>query len=484
MAAPVGLARRTLSGGALFFFSVGASAPMTVLAGGMVTTFASTGIVALPAAFALITVALVLFTVAYVAMSRHVPHAGPFYAHVARGLGPTAGLVAAPVALIGYLAIGTSLYGLLGAVIAGLLGGAWWAWALGAWTVIALLGVLHVAVNARLLALLLVAEIGVVLLVDVAAFGHPAGGAVSLAPIQPGNLLHAGAGGALALTVAAFVGYESALAYGEEARGHRALSRATMGSLLFIGALYTVSSWALAVAFGPDQVVEAARDGSGSPIAIVDVHYGRAIGAVASLLLVTSVFAAMLSFHHTAARYVFGLSRERLLPAGLGRIGRGARAGAPIGGSVVHSAVGLAVILACAIAGADPIAVLFTQLSTVAAISIMALMVATCGAALRFYRRGGGTNEGGWTRVGAPLLGAGSVGAILTITVANLDSLLGTAPGSPATWILPGVVVLAGLGGLVWAAVVRSRPDVYRGVGRGEPEPLAELEHHLAGVDV
>ena len=105
MTAPIGLARRTLSGSALFFFSVGASAPLTVLAGGVVATYAGTGIVGVPAAFPLITVALVLFTVGYVAMGRYVPHAGPLYAHVARGLGPARGLAAAAIALLAYNAI-------------------------------------------------------------------------------------------------------------------------------------------------------------------------------------------------------------------------------------------------------------------------------------------------------------------------------------------------------------------------------------------
>lgn len=105
MTAPIGLARKTLGGGALFSFSVGASSPLTVLAGGVVATYASTGVVGVPAAFPLLAIALALFTVGYVAMSRQVPHAGPFYAFVARGLGPVRGIAAAPVALLAYNAI-------------------------------------------------------------------------------------------------------------------------------------------------------------------------------------------------------------------------------------------------------------------------------------------------------------------------------------------------------------------------------------------
>jgi amino acid transporter len=485
MTAPVGLARRTLSGGALFFFAVGASAPMTVLAGGVVATYAGTGVVAVPAAFPIITVALALFTVSYVAMARYTPHAGPLYAQAARGLGPARGLAAAPLALLAYNAIQASLYGLLGVVVSGLLGGAWWAWALAGWAGVGLLGVLNVTVNARLLALLLVAELGVVVLFDLAAFAHPAGGTVSVAPLLPGNLLRSDAGGVFGLSVAAFVGYESALAYGEEARGHTAVARATFGSLLFIGTLYAVSSWAMAVAVGPDRVVDRARaPGAGIPIEVLAAQYGPAVALLGSLLLVTSIFAAMLSFHHTVARYVFVLSRERVLPAALGRIGRGARAGAPVGGSLTQSAVALAVLVVCLLGRVDPLTGLFTQLSTVAAIGVMTLMVLACVAALRFYRRGGGGNDSTWIRVVAPTVGAGAVGAILVTTLVHLDSLLGTRPGAPANWVLPGVVAATVLIGLGWSRAVRRRPEVYRGVGRGEPEPLAELEHHFTGVDI
>jgi amino acid transporter len=479
MTAPVGLARRTLGGGSLFFFAVSASAPMTVVAGGVVATYASTGVVAVPAAFPIITAALLFFSVGYVALARYVPHAGPLYAHVARGLGPAPGLAAAALALLGYIAIGCSLYGLIGSVVSSLFGGEWWGWALAACGAVAILGSLHIGVNAKVLAALLAGEIAVVVLFDLAAFIHPFEGALSFEPLLPANLIRDGIGGVLGLTVAAFIGYESALAYGEEARDHRAVARATLGSLLFIGLLYAASSWAMAVAVGPSRVVEVARSPDAAiPFAVVSTHYGMLVGALCIILLVTSVFAALLSFHHTAARYIFVLSRERVLPAALGRIGRGAAAGAPVGGSLLQSSVALVVIVVCAAAGADPLATLFTQLSTLAAIALLTLMLVVCLAVLRFYRRGGGTNESTWVRVVAPFLGALALAAILATTVANLRAIAGVP------WLIPAIVVGCGLAGLVWGLVVRHWPDRGNSVGRGEPEPLAELEQRFAGVDV
>ncbi|HEY0697730.1 MAG TPA: amino acid permease, partial [Micromonospora sp.] len=200
---------------------------MTVLAGGVVATYASTGVVGVPLSFLLLCAALALFTIGYVAMSRHVPHAATFYAFLARGLGRVWGVGGAALALLAYNCIQISLYGLFGVTLAGLAGGAWWMWALLGWLGVAVLGILHVNVNVRVLAVVLVVEIALLTLMDLTAFADPAGGSVSFAPLMPGNLLVDGLGGVLALGVAAFVGYESAPIYSEEARDHRAVSRAS-----------------------------------------------------------------------------------------------------------------------------------------------------------------------------------------------------------------------------------------------------------------
>jgi len=89
----------------------------------------------------------------------------------------------------------------------------------------------------------------------------------------------------------------------------------------------------------------AADPTSGLPFSILEQHYGKPLAYVATLLLITSIFGAMLSFHNGVGRYVFGLSREGVLPQVFSRVGLSAnRAGAPIGGSVPQSAVALLVL--------------------------------------------------------------------------------------------------------------------------------------------
>ena len=483
-----GLARRSVSGWGLWLFAVSASAPLTVLVGGVMATYAGTAVVAVPLSFLVLVAALAVLTVGYVAMSRHVAHAAPFYALLAHGLGRMWGVAGAAVALVGYNAIEIAMYGLLAATLAALFGGPWWVWAAVGWAAIAVLGVLRVDIGAGLVAVLLLAEIGVIVLFDIGAFTHPDAGHIAAAPLLPDRLLVDGIGGVFAFGIAAFVGYESGPAYSEEARTGRIVGRATFAALCFLGPFYAVSSWALAVAVGPDHVGAASRADPRLPLTILADTYGAfgpIVAGLGTMLLVTSIFAAMLSFHSTAARYVFGLARERVLPAALARtgIGAGARRDAPIGGSLVQSGCAAVVVAVFAVLAADPITMLFTWLASVAAVAVLGLLVAASLAALRWFRRGGGTNEGPAVRVVAPILAIVVGMGVLGTTVANLHTLLGVPPGSPLAVLIPGIVAAAGLAGLGWASVLRyHRPDIYAGIGCGRPHPLAVPDRRLADV--
>jgi amino acid transporter len=465
-------------------FAVGASSPMTVLAGGVVATYAGTGVLGVPLSFLVLAAALALLTVGYVAVSRHVGHAATCYAVLAHGLGRAWGVAGAAVALVAYNAIQISLYGLVGVTLAGWIGGPWFAWAGLVWLLIAVLGVRHVQLSARVLAGALIAEIAMIVLFDLGAFTHPVGGFVSAAPLSPARLFVDGVGGVLALGVAAFVGYESGPVYAEEVRGGEALvGRATFATLGFLGVFYAVSSWALAVAVGPNRVVDEARDPNGGlPFSVLARLFGPAVSAAAMVLLVTSIVAAMLSFHNGVARYLFALGRERVVPAWLTRH---AGSGAPIGGSLVQSATAAAVIVAVAVIGIDPFAGMFTWLSAVGAVGVLGLLVAASWAAVCFFRAGGGRNEGVWTRRVAPSLGMLVGVGVLATMVINLDSLLGLPSGSSLGWAVPGMVVAAGFAGLGWGLVLRRRrPMVYAGIGHGRPHPLAVLDQRLAEIEV
>lgn len=481
-----GLARRRMNGGALWLLQVGASSPMAVLAGGIVAMYATTGVVGVPPSFLLVGGALGLLVVGYVAMSRHVPHAAPGYALLAHGLGQRWGLVGGALALVSYTAIQNSLYGLFGATLSGLVGGSWQVWAVLAWLLIAVAGVLNVVLSTWIVAVVLIAELGAIGTFILAAFAHPAGGRVDFTPWSIDALWTDGLGGVCAFAVAALLGVDTAPVYGEEAKNNLSVRRATIGALLFLPILYALSAWALPVAVGTDQVVDIARDpDSGLPFAVLDRAYGGGLSLLATMLLVTSILIAMLSFHNSIARHIFALGRERVLPVGLSLVGTGARAGAPIGGSLLQSAATVVVVGGFALTGADPLTVLFTWLSAGAALGVMVMLVLISISSVVYFRAGRGAHESTWVRSIAPVLGAAAGTAVVAVIATNQSSLLGITPGSPLSLVLPAAVLVTVGAGLVWGGVLRRvAPDVFRGIGRGRPDPLALPEPRLADLNV
>jgi amino acid transporter len=477
VAPPAGFRRLSLTGWGLFFFAVSASAPMTVLIGGIVGAFAVTGVAQVPAAFVLLTALLLLVWVGHVGMARHVRHSGPLYAHVAQGLGAVPALGAVPVVLLAYNAIQGCLFGLLGQTLSDFGLGPWWVWGLIAWAAMALLGLGQVTVTARMLAFLLGIELVVV--GTFAVFGVADATSLSLAPLSVTSMFgQDGVGSVLALTVACFVGAETTLAFAEEAVSHKTLVRASFGSLVFLGLLYTLAAWAVTAVTGAGNVgPAAASDGVNIVFNVVADHLGLLGVILAEMFLVTSIFAAGLSFHQTISRYVFTLARERLLPAKLGFLTP--RTGAPVGGSLAQSAVGLGIIVVTAVGGYSPMGMFYT-LAALAAVGIMSLLALNGWASSAYFaRRRRGPGGVAALRL-LPALGGLGMAAVVVTTVGNLHAMTGAAPGSWQVWLLPGLVATTAFGGLIWGAiVVATRKDIAKRIGRGETEPLAVLDAHL-----
>src|SRR5690625_3661045 len=108
------LDRRRLSTASLVFIIIAASAPLTVLAGGVPTNYAVAGLLGVPQTYLVMGLILLFFAVGYTAMSREIQNAGAFYAYVTEGLGNRQGIAAAILALVSYNMMQIGLYGLFG----------------------------------------------------------------------------------------------------------------------------------------------------------------------------------------------------------------------------------------------------------------------------------------------------------------------------------------------------------------------------------
>ncbi|GIF01111.1 APC family permease [Paractinoplanes rishiriensis] len=483
---PKTLARYTIGGGGLFTAAVVASSPQTVLVGGIPTMYRTTGVASVPLSFLIVMVVIGLLAVGYVRVGRRVKHGAPFYAQLVHGASPWAGLVAAGVAFVGYNALQISLYPLLGTTLAGLFGGIWWWWAAGAWLVVFWLGRHPGAVNAKLLGVLLALELAVIVLFIAAGFSRPASGSISMQVFAPGGLLAAGSvASVVVFAVAAFAGLETVLAYAEEAKTSRALEWAAGTSIAVCGILYCLASWAYGGWVGLDQLADATADDNRQPLALLDAVFGPGILELATLLLVTSVLAAMGALSAAVARYVFALSREGVLPASWGTVSRGAAGGAPLGGSTVQAVTAALVLGVFLAVGADPLGVVFPWLSTIGAFCVLLLLTASSWSALNFFDRGRGGADSVLVRRVFPF--AGGIAGVLAVVfmASSLGALLGTPPGSPLPWLIAVPIGAAALAGLAAGSWLRAyRPEIYDGLGLGVPAPERVLDDDLAEIEI
>ncbi|KAB1116867.1 APC family permease [Micromonospora aurantiaca] len=466
----VALARRTLTPTGLWVFGAAASAPMVVLAGGIVATYATTQVTALPLVFVLVAAVVALLAAGYTAMARQVGHPAAYYGILANSLGRGWGVAAGLVALVAYNSIQISLYGLVGATLAGQLGGAWWVWAGLALAVIGAFGVRAIVLSTRVLVAVLAVSLLIVAAFVLAGVGQPADGGLSWAGFDASGLAVSGVGGAVAFCVAALMGVDAPGSMVEEAVDRRSVGRATIGAVVVLGGVYALAAWAMGVAVGPDAVGEVAADpAAGLPFSILE-RLGGGWVVLAELVLILAIVTSKLVFHNVVARYVFALAREGVLPAGLARTGSTTRVSAPRGGSLTQTAIASVVVGAFALAGADPIAVMFTWLSTLGAMGLLCLLLAASVAAMTAPASVRGPQAGAWEWRLAPALGVLGGLVLLALMVGNAGSLLGAEPGSLYPFLLPAILAATAVLGAVWAGHLRqSRPEVYAGIGRGTP---------------
>jgi amino acid transporter len=512
MSSPIGgpaLKKDTLGVPSVVFFVISAAAPLTVIAGIITIGYAVVGVQGLPVAYIVMPVILAIFAIGYVAMSRHISNAGAFYTYITHGLGRPLGVGSAWMSLLAYNGLQVGLYGVVGAAAAGPLEQFfgittdWWVVALVVWAIVAILGVLRVDVNGKVLAVLLCAEIIIVAIYDFAYLSKPSEAGLSLATLNPSALFgteggYAAVGAVMVLAFLGFTGFESSVVFSEESKNpKRTIAMATFLSLLIIGVLYALSAWAMSVATGPDNIGPAIG-------AVMEENNGDAVGFIfglaaerlapvfvdiGSVLFVTSVLAAAISFHNTVARYTFALGRERVFPVALGSTGR--RSGAPIGGSLVQSLIGLVVIVLFIVFNLDPVLQLFYLGGNGGGFGIMVMVTLTSLAIIFFFAKDQ-RGESVLARVIAPAIAFILLAAIVYFAVDGFNNLIGVPDSEPIAWIIPAAFPAVGLLGVLYALILKgARPDVYRSIGLGantstglsaqskvDAEPGAVASHH------
>ncbi len=448
-----------LGTGTIVFLVTSAAAPMAAIAGsGSLAILLGNG-AGVPGAYVIACAILLLFSVGYTAMAQQVRKAGGFYTFTERGLGRTVGGASAFVALFGYNAMLMGIYGLFGAASDLLLNGTfgivlpWWVYSAIALAVVAWLGYRQIDLSAKVITVLVLLEYAIVLVLDLAigAQGGPEGG-LTLVPFATSNVFGGSLTIALLFVFGAFVGFEATTIYSEEAREpERTIPRATYISVLLIGAFYTLTSYGMVIGGGPSKVVDAVgglQDPTSFLFVLGESYLGSKFTLLMRVLFVTSVFASLVAFHNSAARYCFVLGRDGLLPGSLGTTHHAH--GSPHVGSVTQTVLAAVVVAAFALAGQDPILALFSWLTGVGTLAIIGVMAAASFAVAVFFARQGAAAG---KHVITPIAAGVILAILFVLTVLRFDVL--TGPLNLMTIILPLLIPAFGIAGAVMGRSAR-----------------------------
>ena len=477
------LAKNRLGVAGIVFFVVAAAAPLVGMTGAVPIAIALGNGAGAPGAYLVAGIVLLLFSVGYSTMSHHVTNTGAFFAFVGRGLGPIPGVASAFVSLLAYLAVQLAIYGFFGAVAAGQLNDklgtnlAWWAWCLIAWAVVAVLSILQVDIGAKVLGVLMGVEILSLVITAVAVILQGGGpdGLDFAASFAPSNIfaggLNGGAGIALAFAFASYIGFEATAIYAEETKNpKRAVPIATYTAVTLIAALFAITSWAIVSGVGSQNVVDNVMTISSNLSSPEQVLYsvatefvGSWMATLMSWLVLSSLFAGLLAFQNSAARYFFSLGRARVLPRGLDRVNKH---GAPIYGALATAAISGVVIVLFAATHQDPVTTMFSWFSALAVLAILLVEALVSLAVIVYFRR----ESHWWKTITAPILSI--IGLVLAyyLVMARFGLLAGTVADGvdPTTqtfglsalgWFLVLLPVIALVIGLVVGQLRRSEEN-------------------------
>jgi amino acid transporter len=452
----------------IVFFVVAASAPLVGMTGAVPVAMLAGNLTGTPGTYLAVGLALLLFSVGYAAMSNKVTNAGAFFAYVGKAFGPKAGVASAFASIVGYITIQLAIYGFFGGLMAGQMASIgidvpWWAWTLIAWALVTGLSLLSVDVGAKVLGVLMIAEVLSLLIVAGAILvnGGPDKGVNLAASFSPDNILMGGiaggAGIAIAFAFASFIGFEATAIYGEESKDpKRTVPKATYWAIGIITALFAIVSLAMVTGMGastlPDKIIEFSSiegvplaNPAGVLFALSDQYVGSWLTQIMSWLVVSSLFAGLLAFQNATSRYFFAMGRAGVLGKSFGKTNA---SGAPQSGVILTSVIAVLVVALFAAQGLDPILHLFFWMSAITSIAIFFVEILVSLAVIKFFSKGG---ESKWKGTIAPALSALVLSFGLYLLMSRFNLLAGTAPEGVDPSLPESAWALSGFG---WALVL------------------------------
>lgn len=289
--------------------------------------------------FVLSSAGILLLSVSVIYFARHLSSAAGFSTWVRHGLGKGAAFQTGWLMLGGYAlfeaALQATVGGSLDINLSGLgfhIFGGWVSYALILTIIVGILSYFSISASIWVMAPFALLEVLSLIILDTAIFlkggaaGHdfihtflPAGSQVK--GVAPGGTL--GIGIAMALGILAFVGFETAAVYGEEAQHpRRTIPVAVIALILGLAVLYIWTAYAATIGVGWQHAGDVLGNVNNAPqqyITLASSFVGNWLGIALVVFVATSNFACALAMHQAMVRYFYDMGRAGILPERFGR---------------------------------------------------------------------------------------------------------------------------------------------------------------------
>jgi amino acid transporter len=461
--------RGNLGTASLVFTVIAYNGPLICLAGIVPLVIAAGNKAGAPATFLALGILVAIFAVGLNAMASRMSHAGAFYTYVTAGISRAAGLSAGALAVAAYVALCAGTFVLFATSMQHLLQDVfgvgsdipWAVWAIISWAAVSTLALFNIELSAKILGVASMCEIVVAVAWNFGVYtrGGPEGRSVDVL----GSVFAGNPALAAVLAVLCLTGFESLQVFRSETKNaSRTVPKATYISVGILTAMYTVSSFALLVAFGASKTVEAVSDDpTGAVLGSIAQYVAKPAADIANILLTTSTLVACLAITNIVARYIFAFAKDGALSNRLAKVNQ--KHGSPMAATVVAALLHLVVILVILLAGLDAVAG-FATLTSFGAYCLILLYVVTSAAILLFFLR---RREPGINVIQvyvAPTVAFLGMLFIAYLSTANFADVLGQ-PQYVANWCMAAIFVLVAGGALVGFWFRKYRPEIYARIG-------------------
>jgi amino acid transporter len=475
----------------VLFLTVTGAAPMTAMLLNVPFAAGFGNGIYVAASFLLATIVLTIFSIGYAQMAKKISSVGGFYSFISQGLGREMGMAAGLASLASYSVFEASLCGGFAYFASTTLNTVFgvnieWIWlALFMIILASILSYLDVQLSAAILGVALVLEVIMLTIFNVSVMMAKSGtsfnpealnimGAMTdVAARKVGDAEIAAGAAAVGIFMAfwSWVGFEMAPNYAEESTDpKRVIPRSLYYSVIGLGLFYIWTSWCAVSAYNSEDemLVKAVKDSSNFFLTPMETFAGPLAAKVMNFLILTSAFACGMCFHNTAARYMYSLAREGVLPSFLAQTHD--RFKSPHIASIAQSLlaalwVGLfAFYLGTDNANDQAYLGVYTLLAILGTMLLLILQAIVSLAVIAYFRANPSEESGVFSTIIAPLIAFVAQAILVYLLVTKLDAFGGVGGfGANIPYI---ALAIFGVG-LLWGIILKFvNPEVHARIGR------------------